>query len=53
MKTKFVNALDDLLAMDPKESLMLTGKEVARKYDCATTCANYVIQALKYILSYR
>ena len=49
--TKFITALDGLLSMDIKEALSLSGKEVAKRYNCATTCANYAIQALKYILA--
>ena len=49
--TKFTIALDGLLSMNIEEALSLSGEEVAKKYNCATTCANYAIQALKYILT--
>ena len=48
MDTKFINALKKLLEMDTKEALTLTGEDVAKKYDCSTTCANYAIQAFKF-----
>ena len=53
ISTKFTTALDGLLSMNIKDALSLSGKEVAKKYNCATTCANYAIQALKYILANR
>jgi len=51
MKTKFTTALEGLLSMDAKEALLLSATEIEKRYDCAKTCANYVRQALKYILS--
>ena len=53
ISTKFTTALDGLLSMNIKDALSLSGEEVAKKYNCATTCANYAIQALKYILANR
>ena len=50
MKTKFITALEALLKLDPKESLSFSGREVAKKYNCSTTCANYALQALKHAL---
>lgn len=49
--TKFTKALEGLLSMPSKEALSLTSKEVQNKYNCASTCANYVIQAVKYFFS--
>ncbi len=51
MKTKFITALEGLLSMDAKKALLLSTAEIEKRYDCAKTCANYVKQALKYILS--
>jgi len=49
--TKFITALDSLLSMNPKEALSLSCKDIEKKYNCARTCVNYAIQALKYILA--
>ena len=49
METKFNKALTKLLDLEPKEALALKGTEVAELCNCSTPCANYAIQALKYI----
>jgi len=51
MKTKFNKALTKLLELEPKEALILKGTEVAELCNCSVTCANYAIQAFKYILT--
>ena len=51
MDTKFINALKKLLEMDRQEALLLSGKEIAKRYDCTISCANYAFQAFKFIIS--
>lgn len=47
MKTKFITALEGLLSMEPKKALEVSANEIEKRFNCA----NYVRQALKYILS--
>ena len=51
METKFYKVLSNLMKLNKNDVLQMTSLDVSKQYKCSTTCANYAIQAYKFIIT--